>query len=222
MRDFSFSRWARAAALIAAVGLAAPALAQTTPGSGAAGSTTQAAPASPQAAPEPQVIPAPDLGRSTGDASSARQVDLASRPAITISGSAQWDEGFAKIMAAFADIRGAMGKAGLQPGGKPLAVFTETDDDGFKFQAMIPLTGAPAAGQALSGTAKLGETPAGKAMKFEHRSAYDDIDSTYEAITAYLDEKGIEAKPTFVEEYLSEPKTSDDTALQVDIYVFTK
>ena len=59
-------------------------------------------------------------------------------------------------------------------------------------------------------------------MRFEHRSAYDDIDSTYEAITAYLDEKGIEAKPMFVEEYLTDPKSADDNNLQVDIYVFVK
>jgi len=65
-------------------------------------------------------------------------------------------------------------------------------------------------------------SPAGKVMKFEHRSAYDDIDSTYEAITAYLDEKSVEAQTMFIEEYLTEPKTADDTSLQVDIYVFTR
>ena len=59
-------------------------------------------------------------------------------------------------------------------------------------------------------------------MRFQHRSAYDDIDSTYEAITAYLDEKGIEAKNMFAEEYLNRTKTSDDPALEVDIYVFLK
>ena len=63
---------------------------------------------------------------------------------------------------------------------------------------------------------------AGKTMKFEHRSAYDDIDSTYEAITAYLDEKGIEAKPMFIEQYLNDVTSADDTSLQVDIYVFVK
>ncbi len=46
--------------------------------------------------------------------------------------------------------------------------------------------------------------------------------STYEAITAYLDEKGLEAQNLFVEEYLNEAKSSDDTGLEVDIYVFVK
>jgi effector-binding domain-containing protein len=59
-------------------------------------------------------------------------------------------------------------------------------------------------------------------MKFEHRGSYDDIDSTYEAITAYLDEKGLEAQNIFIEEYLSTPKSADDQDMEVDIYVFVK
>ena len=64
--------------------------------------------------------------------------------------------------------------------------------------------------------------PAAKAIKFLHRGAYDEIDSTYDLITAYLDEKGLEAKNLFVEEYLTDTKDSDDASLQADIYVFLK
>ena len=59
-------------------------------------------------------------------------------------------------------------------------------------------------------------------MKFEHRGSYDEIDSTYEAITAYLDEKGLEAQNLFLEEYLTLPRTSEEDGAQVDIYVFLK
>ncbi|MDE2365068.1 MAG: GyrI-like domain-containing protein, partial [Hyphomicrobiales bacterium] len=95
-------------------------------------------------------------------------------------------------------------------------------DDNFKFQAMIPLDAAPTGTVDLGPDAKIGETPAGRAIKFQHRGAYDDVDSTYEAITAYLDEKGYDAQNVFVEEYLNDPKGSDDTALALDIYVFVK
>jgi effector-binding domain-containing protein len=166
--------------------------------------------------------PTPDTGRSTGDASTAQAVQLTSRPAAVISGTAEWEEGFDTITKSFNDLRAAMDKAGLKPGGKPLTVFVETDDQGFKYQAMIPLSAAPPANTTLAAPVKIGETPAGRTMRFEHRSAYEDIDSTYEAITAYLDEKGIEAKPMFVEEYVTEPKSVDDAGLQVDIYVFVK
>lgn len=199
MRQLSLVRVCFASAVLA---LTAPALAQS--------------PATP-AAPPPA-----DAGRSTGDASTAQQVDLAARPAAVISGSSEWEEGFNKLSKSFNDLRAAMDKAGLRPGGKPIAVFVDTDDQGFKYQAMIPLEGPAPAGVALAAPATIGQTPSGRTYKFEHRSAYDDIDSTYEAITAYLDEKGIEARPMFIEEYVNEAKTADDTALQIDIYVFTK
>jgi effector-binding domain-containing protein len=161
-------------------------------------------------------------GRSVGDASTGQAIELKARPALVLAGSAEWEEGFAKLNKSFADLRTAMDRANLKPGGRPLAVFLDTDDQGFKFQAMIPLEAAPAATPSFPAPIKLGETPAGKTMKFEHRSAYDDIDSTYEAITAYLDEKGIEAKPMFIEQYLNDVTSAEDTSLQADIYVFVK
>jgi effector-binding domain-containing protein len=166
--------------------------------------------------------PPPDTGRSTGDASTAQAVQLGARPAAVLAGTAEWEDGFDTITKSFNTLRAAMDKAGLKPGGKPLTVFMETDDQGFKFQAMIPLDAPASANVTLAAPVKIGETPSGRTMRFEHRSAYDDIDSTYEAITAYLDEKGLEARPTFIEEYVTEPKSADDTSLQVDIYVFIK
>ena len=161
-------------------------------------------------------------GRSVGDASTGQAIDLTARPALVLAGSAEWEEGFTRLNKAFADLRTAMDRANLKPAGRPIAVFIDTDDQGFKYQAMIPLEAAPAATPSFPAPIKLGETPSGKTMKFEHRSAYDDIDSTYEAITAYLDEKGIEAKPMFIEQYLNDVTSADDTSLQVDIYVFVK
>ncbi len=186
-----------------------------------AGLLAFAAPALAQAPLPGLDAPASD-GRSPGDASSAQQVELIARPALVIGGTSEWEEGFATLMKSFGSLRTVMDRAGLKPGGRPLAVFIETDDQGFRYQAMIPLDEPPAKALNLSAPVTLGQTPAGKAMRFEHRNAYDDIDSTYEAITAYLDEKGIDANPMFMEEYVSEPKTSDDLSLQVDIFVFIK
>ena len=69
---------------------------------------------------------------------------------------------------------------------------------------------------------KIGESPGGKAIKFLHRGAYDDIDSTYDLITAFLDEKGLESQNRFVEEYLTDTTEPDDVNLEADIYVFLK
>ena len=51
----------------------------------------------------------------------------------------------------------------------------------------------------------IGKSPEGKALKFVHRGSYDNMDNTYEAITNHLDDKKLEAKDTFIEEYITDP-----------------
>lgn len=188
--------------------------------------------ATPQASPAPQAVtpaPAPAATQnaatapaSPGEGDLAKPIDIEARPAVVVAGAAKWDDGYKSIMAAVAKARAAVLKANLKEGGRPLAAFVDTDDDGFKYEAMIPLEAAPTSPVDLGADAKIGATPAGKAIKFQHRGAYDDVDSTYEAITAYLDEKGYEAQNVFVEEYVNDPKGSDDSSLALDIYVFIK
>lgn len=147
-------------------------------------------------------------------------IDVPSRPTAMLAGKAKWDDGFAAIKDSLAKIEAALDKAGLKPAGSPFTVFTETDDSGFSYEAMVPLAAKPAA--AFSGDVQLASSPSGKAIKFQHRGPYDDIDSTYDLITAYLDEKDLEARDFFIEEYLSELTSAEDPNLAVDIYVFLK
>ncbi len=164
---------------------------------------------------------APPADPST-DASSPSMVELKARPTVALAGTAEWDEGMRALADAMEKLRVEMDKAGLEPAGKPFAVFVETDDKGFRFEAMVPLAALPEPAPSLQNGLRIATSPAGKTMKFEHRGSYDEIDTTYEAITAYLDEKGLEAQNLFVEEYLSLPKSSDEDGAQVDIYVFLK
>jgi effector-binding domain-containing protein len=185
--------------------------------------TTAQAPATPTPAPNAPATPSPAPSPSTSDSGDVGQVvDLASHPAALIEGKAKREEVYGAIMDSLAKIRAAVSKAGLKTQGHALAVFLEADDDGFTYRAMVPLETAPDPATPLADPVKLGQTPVGKSMKFEHRGEYDDIDSTYDAITAYLDEKGDDAQDVFLEEYLNEPKTSDDPNLQVDIYVLIR
>ena len=45
------------------------------------------------------------------------------------------------------------------------------------------------------------------------------MDSTYELITNYLDEKQLEAKDVFVEQYMKDPITTPENDLVIEIYV---
>ena len=189
------------------------------PGAGRA----QQAPAAPSAAPtasdaaKPAETPKPSSEASTGET-----LDLAARPFAFIEGKADRDEIYSAILGSLGLVNREMEKAGLKPAGRPLAVFVESDDTGFKYRAGFPLEAAPEGKSNLSDAVKIGQTPGGKAMRFQHMGSYADIDATYDAITAYLDEKGVDAQDSFVEEYVNDVKDPDDPTLQVSIYVLLK
>ncbi|MFV0280101.1 MAG: GyrI-like domain-containing protein [Rhodoblastus sp.] len=202
--------------------------AQTAPPASAPAAPAASAPAaSAPASPAPAATPPSAAAQPTDAEAAAQPIEIKARPAIVVSGSAKWEDGYKEITAALAKAREALARAnakgaGLKEAGRPMAAFVDTDDDSFKFQAMIPLEAPAPASADLGPDAKAGETPAGRAIKFQHRGAYDDVDATYEAITAYLDEKGYEAQNVFVEEYVNDPKGQDDSALEIAIYVFIK
>jgi effector-binding domain-containing protein len=178
-------------------------------------SSTAPAPVAPEAAKPGE--PAP-----SGEASTGETVDMPARPFAYIEGKADRDEIYSAILGSLGLVKRDMDKANLAPAGRPIAVFVESDDTGFKYHAGYPLALAPEGKTSLSDAVKIGETPSGKAMRFEHQGAYSDIDATYDAITAYLDEKGIDAQDSFVEEYANDVKDPDDPTLQVNIYVLLK
>ena len=202
----------------------APAAAQTPPSP--AQSPTDRAPAPGQAA-QPQAPPAASTGSplpaaKQDDSSTGEIVDLPARPFAYIEGKADRDDIYGAILGSLALVKQDMDKAGIKPAGRPLAVFVESDDAGFRYHAGYPIEPPPAGKTSLSDAVKIGQTPSGKAMRFEHQGAYADIDATYDAITAYLDEKSIDAQDSFVEEYANDVKDAADPSLQVNIYVLLK
>jgi effector-binding domain-containing protein len=207
--------------------LAAPqgrALAQA-PEAGPAAGGSQQAPASPggdtlpsrSTPPTSESLPPPGV---PSDESTAT-LELTPRTVAYLHASAQWENGFKSVRGELAKVAAAIKKAGLSPSGHPFAVFLETDDKSFQFDAMVPIAEKPAANE-LSDGVKIGESPSGKAIKFLHRGSYDEIDSTYDLITAFLDEKGLESQNRFIEEYLTDTTEPDDANLEADIYILLK
>lgn len=193
----------------------------TAPSSG--GVTLSQEPAAP--ATPPAVTPAqpgrsarPTLVPTPGDPLDVAEVALPGKPALVMSGQSTWDEGFDNLKGAFAKIEGDIARAGLRPAGRPITIFTETDDAGFRFEAMVPVENPPAGGPSLT-ESRIGRTPEGKAYHFVHKGPYEDIDSTYETITAYLDAKGIIAKDVFIEEYVTDFTDSTDDSFEINIFV---
>ena len=201
---------------------AAPAAPAAPVAPGAPGGSGQPVPP-PGVTPPPPASPAlPALVEKPGDPSDVDEVQLPAKPAAILPGRSSWEEAVPSLKAALKQIADDLAKAGLKPAGRPLAVFTRTDDDGFQYEAMVPLAAAPDPAPAgLTDGLRFGTTPGGKALRFTHKGSYDDIDSTYETITAYLDAKGVLVQDSFVEEYLTDLATGQD-ALDINIYALPR
>jgi effector-binding domain-containing protein len=206
----------------------APAPAQ--PGAAPQGpATAQPAPAAPAPATPAPTTPAPaqQAGRTTlfpnpSDPTGVEEGVLVAKPTVVLNGISTWDEAFTNLKNACAKIEGELKKAGITPTGRPLTIFVDTDDNGFKYEAMVPIAQVPEGKTELTPEIKFGKTPEGKSFRFVHKDAYDEIDGTYETITAYLDIKEIVAKDAFIEEYVSDFTDSQDTNFEVNIYVQPK
>jgi effector-binding domain-containing protein len=220
---------------------AAPEAAAPAPATPSAGPQAQAAPspapadtpapgaAQPAPAARPTASPAPaqQAGRTTlfpnpSDPTGVEEGVLAAKPTVMLAGTSTWDEAFDNLKKAFVKIEDELKKAGIAPTGRPLTIFVDTDDNGFKYEAMVPIAVVPEGKTELTPEIKFGKTPEGKSFRFVHKDAYDEIDGTYETITAYLDIKEIVAKDAFIEEYVSDFTDSQDANFEVNIYVQPK
>ncbi|MBJ6126633.1 GyrI-like domain-containing protein [Microvirga splendida] len=196
-----------------------------TPAQPEAPATAQPAPATPPAPASP--APVQEAGRSTlfpnpSDPTGVEEGVLVAKNTVVLAGISAWDEAYDNLKNAFAKIDAEMKKAGIAPAGRPLTIFIDTDDNGFKYEAMVPIARVPEGKTELTPEIKFGRTPEGKSFRFVHKDAYDEIDGTYETITAYLDIKEIVAKDAFIEEYVSDFTDSQDTNFEVNIYVQPK
>ena len=165
--------------------------------------------------PPPPMPPAPPA-RDPGDAFGEETV-LTAKAIIYLKGSGNWDSAYDTLLDAFKSVYAFLDKQGIKRAGPSMTIYTSADDTGFEFQAAVPVSGALQ--DPPRGDIEVGKSPAGRALKFVHRGSYDSMDNTYEAITNHLDEKRLEAQEVFVEEYETDPVTTPEDKLVVNVYV---
>jgi effector-binding domain-containing protein len=165
---------------------------------------TPAEPATPKAA-APQ--PADPFGE---------EVTLPARTIVFVKGTATWDAAFETLLKAIKTVTAFLDKQGIKAAGPAMTIYVQTDDLGFQFQAGVPVDNAP---KNPPRNLTVGKSPDGKMLKFVHRGSYDAMDSTYEAITNHLDEKRLEAKDMFIEEYVTDPVKTPEDKLVVNVFV---
>jgi effector-binding domain-containing protein len=144
------------------------------------------------------------------------ETTLEPKKVVMVKGTANWDSAFDTLIDAFKALTTLLDKQGIKPSGNSMIVYTSTDDTGFTFLAEIPVEQDP---KNLPKDVSIGKSPEGKALKFVHRGSYDNMDNTYEAITNHLDDKRLEAKDTFIEEYLTDPLKTAEDKLVINVFV---
>lgn len=200
----------------------APAPSDTTPAAPTPDKPDQTAPATAApATPSPTTPPASATAPVSPPATQAadpfgEEITLTPKTALIYTGNATWDSAFESLIDAFKAISTLLDKQGIKPAGNPMIVYTSTDDNGFVFQAEMPVDQEP---KNLPKTMSMGKSPEGKALKFVHRGSYDNMDNTYEAITNHLDDKKLEAKDLFIEEYTTDPLKTAEDKLVINVYV---
>jgi effector-binding domain-containing protein len=172
-----------------------------------------ASPETPAATPAPTPPAAPNV--RSGDPFGEEQT-LSARKVVTLKGSGTWDAAFETIVGSLKTLSSTLDKQAIKPAGSSLIVYTTTDDNGFTFLAEIPVDQEP---KNLPKGMAMANSPDGRTLKFVHRGSYDNMDNTYEAITNHLDEKKLEARDTFIEEYVTDPLTTAEDKLVINVFV---
>jgi effector-binding domain-containing protein len=144
------------------------------------------------------------------------EITLAPKTVIVTKGTANWDTAFETLLGSLKTLSAAIEKEGGKVAGNSMIVYTSTDDTGFSYLAEIPVEEEP---KNLPKAISVAKSPEGKALKFVHRGSYDNMDNTYEAITNHLDDKKLEAKDTFIEEYITDPLKTQEDKLVINVYV---
>jgi effector-binding domain-containing protein len=187
-----------------AFGAAAPAFAQSAP------------PAASDPPPPPPPAPKVEEPKDPKDPFGA-EVTLTAKTIIYMKGNSTWDKALDNLQDAFKSVYALLEQRGIAKAGPAMTIYTQADDTGFTYQAAVPIAEAPK--DPPKGDIGVGQSPAGKALKFVHRGSYESMDNTYEAITNYLDEKRLEAADSFIEEYETDPVTTPEDKFVVTVYV---
>jgi effector-binding domain-containing protein len=199
----------------------APSAATPAPAISAPATSDTATPASPPAAATPpaaaQTPATPPADQKTQAAEPfGEEVTLTAKKVLSLRGTSNWESAFDTIVESVKTLTAFLKKQNVTPTGPVLIVYTSTDDAGFSFLTEIPVDkDIKDVGKDMS----MSRSPEGKSLKFVHHGSYDNMDNTYEAITNHLDDKKLEAKDTFIEEYVTDPLTTAEDKLVINVFV---
>ena len=115
---------------------------------------------------------------------------------------------------AYGAIAQYLGELGEQPAGPPFTAYHNMDMTALDVEIGFPV----ASRQEGSGDVEPGKIPGGRAAVGMHTGPYDTIRETYDALSAFMETKGLEMDAFCYEFYLNDPRETPPEELKMEIY----
>lgn len=146
--------------------------------------------------------------------------EIREQPTLTIRESATMATIPERMGQIFSEVIAFMGKKGIVPAGTPFAYWHDMNSESmskgvFDMECGFPV-GVPAQGD---GQIKASRLPGGKVITAMHIGPYESLAQTYEAVLAWVNEKGYQVKEDMWETYLTNPcEEPDKTKWMTEIF----
>lgn len=130
-------------------------------------------------------------------------VELPDQPALCVRFRTSMEKITEDIGRAYGVVFAHLGKVGGIPAGPPFALYYDIDmnPDDFEMETCAPVV-SEVAGE---GEVEFRVLPGGKFLQTMHRGPYDKMETTYEALFAYMNENGLEVVAPTRDVYLTDP-----------------
>ena len=118
----------------------------------------------------------------------------------------------------YGEIAALAGRSGVPFAGPPFAMYYNMDMDDLDVEIGFPVSAAATG----VGRVKAGKLPGGKLATTTHIGSYATIEKAYNALTAFVGERGLETETFMYEEYLNSPEDTPPDKLATSIYFILK
>ena len=163
--------------------------------------TPQAVPTTPIRPPSSSqiIIGAQSLGTSPGDLE-VDEVTLARIPAMSVQLQGETRRIGEIISARLRAMMTQLDAENISPAGPPMALFEALSDSGFRAQLMIPIGTPP---QKIPEGLTFTFSPQGSGVRIVHRGPYNEIDGSYEELSAFVEDRDIDVQDLILERYMT-------------------
>ena len=136
---------------------------------------------------------------------------------LYVSASGNTSEDMTPVMRdAYAQVTEFMVANNIDFGGKPMAITRSWEDSVWEFDAAIPVNVTSLEGE--TGDIQLGQTYAGKAVKYVQIGSYDQGEASYALLDAYIEEHELQTTGNPWEVYVNDPASVPEAEIITHIY----